>query len=487
MQAQGYAPGTIKTELSSLSMFYRWCSEQGVDPDCGDDFNPLAALPKLKRDSQAKVLGPGEVSAFLVVLRQDQSNLGRRDYAFFLARLHLGVRHKTLQQLQWGQIELHQDGARVRWAAGREAAGLPAAVWEAIRSYLDSSGRLAGIGPQDYIFAPRRNPLNRGTDDRAEDWHADRCLSKEQIRRNLKIYGRLAGIPEDNLTLHVLRHTAAWLCLEAGAGWEQMQAFLESEAQPDNTRLYMRKLERLPREDSPGVGAPVELPSRGHRVAKLGEGIQHGFYAQKQPDEQVAALLAEDIQGMEDEFVGLRLLSRKLVTALTGAGTGEQVALLGEACTKAAARLGQLSKAERQREEPNEESEWVDEVLAMLDRAAIQQGASDDEEPPSEEFWRDFEQSDPEVQAASKRLMEEIASTRLVLRRLFGLAMETEQPKTLVGYADKYGQGCIRLSQLLKAEQGEQGHAAQVLREMIDEVIVEVNKEFGLDLGGGGS
>ena len=123
----------------------------------------------------------------------------------------------------------------------------------------------------------------------------------------------------------------------------------------------------------------------------------------------------------------------------------------------------------------------------MLDRAAIQQGASDDEEPPSEEFWRDFEQSDPEVQAASKRLMEEIASTRLVLRRLFGLAMETEQPKTLVGYADKYGQGCIRLSQLLKAEQGEQGHAAQVLREMIDEVIVEVNKEFGLDLGGGGS
>jgi hypothetical protein len=123
----------------------------------------------------------------------------------------------------------------------------------------------------------------------------------------------------------------------------------------------------------------------------------------------------------------------------------------------------------------------------MLDRVAVQHGTADDEELPSEEFWCTFVGSDPEVQADSKRLTEEIASSRLVLRRLFGLAMETEEPKALVRYADKYGQGCIRLSQLLKAEQGEQGRAAQVLRETIDEAILEVNKEFGLDLGGGGS
>ena len=92
-------------------------------------------------------------------------------------------------------------------------------------------------------------------------------------------------------------------------------------------------------------------------------------------------------------------------------------------------------------------------------------------------------EADPEMQAASTRLTEEIASTRLVLRRLYPLAMETEDEQTLVRYTEKYGQSCIRLMHLLKAEQGARGRAAEMLREMIDETILEVNKEFGLDLG----
>ena len=35
MLAQGYAPASIQKELCSLSRFYRWCSQQQVDPACG--------------------------------------------------------------------------------------------------------------------------------------------------------------------------------------------------------------------------------------------------------------------------------------------------------------------------------------------------------------------------------------------------------------------------------------------------------------------
>ena len=198
LEEQGYAPGTIKCELGSLSRFYQWCSQQQVDPACGEGFNPVASLPRPKEGyyANARVLSRGEVGALLAFLKQDGSNLGRRDYAFFLARMSLGVRLKTLQQLQWGQIEPHQDAHRVRWAPGREPAPLPVEVWQAIRAYLRASGRLQGMGPQDYIFAPLCDPLNRQTSDRAQDWQARRYLSRDQIRNNLKLYGRLAGIPE---------------------------------------------------------------------------------------------------------------------------------------------------------------------------------------------------------------------------------------------------------------------------------------------------
>ena len=52
-------------------------------------------------------------------------------------------------------------------------------------------------------------------------------------------------------------------------------------------------------------------------------------------------------------------------------------------------------------------------------------------------------------------------------------------------YTDKYGQSCIRLMRLLKAEKGMQGRAAELLRELIAETISELNKELGLDLGYG--
>jgi len=518
MQASGYAASTIKTEVGMLSLFYAWCAQYQIDPACGPAFNPAAGVPRPKVAAyrQTRVLSRAEVRALLAILKRDQSIIGQRDYAFFVARLTLGVALKKLQQLRWGQIEREADGVWLRWGTDEARSPCPPGVWAVVHAYLEAAGRIESIQAEDYIFAPLRDPLKSEARGQAGDWNAGRYLGIERLRANLKLYGRLAGIAEEKLTLPALRHTAVLLRLEAGDSLEQIQAFLGTEAPPRVTKAYLDHLPPLladeipppddirptgnlppgdethPGDDQrpPGDQRPADeqppLPQRKPRRFKPGDGLTHGFYALKQPIEEVEAVLAEDLQGMQDEFVGLRELSRMLLVAQTEAKTDEQVVRLGEAYTQAAARINEISKAERQRGEHSEQDQAVDEFLTMIDNVwALEDKEEDDDgELPSEDFWRMFAEADPKMGAASTRLTEEIASIRLVLRRLYDLAMQTEDAKALVRYTEKYGQGCIRLAQLLKSEKGVQGRAADMIGEIIEEVILEVNKEFGLELGG---
>ncbi len=53
---------------------------------------------------QAPLLSRSELEALLGFMGRDSSALGRRDYAFMLARLRLGVPLQRLQRLRWEQM-----------------------------------------------------------------------------------------------------------------------------------------------------------------------------------------------------------------------------------------------------------------------------------------------------------------------------------------------------------------------------------------------
>ena len=59
----------------------------------------------------------------------------------------------------------------------------------------------------------------------------------------------------------------------------------------------------------------VEIPDRKAKPFRPGEGVIHGYYQKSQPAEAVLAVLAEDIQGVEEQIGGLRLLARGLIPA----------------------------------------------------------------------------------------------------------------------------------------------------------------------------
>ena len=486
MEEQDYAVNTIKFEMTCLSSFYRWCSQHNIDPACGDDFNPAAVVqrPKASPYTTANVLSSSEVRRLLSFIERDTSLLGRRDYAFFLARLSMGVKLKSLQQLQWGQIDQDDEGARVCWRPNGKPVRLPAAVWEAVKAYLELSGRLVGIQPKDYVFVPLRDPLRREACGEAADWRPGRYLTSDRIKGNLKLYGRLAGITDEKLRLPVLRHTAVAVRLEAGDSWEEMREFLDSKATPEKMKAYLRQVPQLPREE-PSSGEDVqtliELPERKRHIRKPGDGIIHGKFTQAHPIAEVLAVIAENIQGMDDEIEGLRDLGRALVAVQMKTETGALAAELGNAYTQAADRLRVLNQTADLLDARDEDGEWLEEMLLVLDNLA----EGGDGLLPSEELKQRAAQGGGGRRAGKRGLTEEIATTRWVMRNFYSLAIDAEDVKERVRYTNDYGRGCVQLARMLKSEKSAQGQEADILREIIEETILEVNAEWGLDLGGG--
>jgi len=482
MKAEGYSANTINFELTCLSSFYRWCSQHKIDPMCGQDFNPAARVKRPKANPYAVVhiLSIAEVGRLLGLMKRDESLLGRRDYALFLARFNLGVKLSALQQLKWGQIELDKEISRVRWRPGKKQATLPAEVWEAIHAYLELSGRLEGMKAEDYIFAPLRDPLNREPRGEATDWCAERYISSHRIKRNLKIYGRRAGIPDEKLRLPTLRHTAVLLRVEAGDSLEELHQFLESESRLGKTREYLMMLPELPRQseaEEEGDTEEIELPERTRYIRKPGEGIVHGLYAQCQPEEEVQAILREGIHGLDEEIAGLRILARKLVERQKQTDERDELALLGAAYVQSADRLREMIKGERQLEETGEQA-YYEALLGMLDNVAAELG----DKPLSQEVQQLVGEGDFELTAGIRQLTEEIATTRLVLRRCFSLALEADTVKDQVHYTDIYGSNCIRLVRMMKFDQAAKGKFGDYLSTEIEAALLEVNAEFGLDL-----
>ena len=498
MEAQGFAGTTITNELGALQSFYRWCDHRQVDPECGAGFNPAAAAPRPKSRGYAgaQLLSRGEVQKLLGFMRRDESALGRRDYAFCLARLRLGAPLRNLQQLRWGQIEQEAEGTWVRWRAGRERAELPEQVWESLRAWLAASGRLAGIRPDDYIFTPLVDPLHGQAQEQPGAWAQGRYLSGAQILYNLKLYGSRVGIQPEKLTLVALRYTAIQLRLEAGGSLDdstslqELQAFLDSRGKAKSTRKRLRRLPRLPKDAAvdgepavrwePTAPRDPAVPMRKCRPPyQPGEMRKHGLYAYSQPVEAVRAVLREDIQGVEEQIAGLRRLCRGLMAMLAKSAHSQEKAQLAQAYTLNAERLAKLIEAEKRLGKGGEQDDLTEQTLATLDAASIEMGNG----PVSEAIRAAALGDGAELAIDARQLVEEIAGARLVLRDTLKMALEAEQKDDTADYirlADIYSIGCNRLMKALRAGGSEQGRLAAFLKDLFEKTLAEVQQEQGV-------
>lgn len=249
MKAEGYAAVTTYHSLGYFQKFYQYCSQHHIDPLCDPGFNPAAGIDRQKQKDYEKVslFSRMELEALFGVLKNDQTLLGKRDYAFILARLRLGIHLRCLQRLQWKQFEQAENNVKVSWSAEFESMILPQEVWKAIHEYLADSGRLEGIQGEEYIFAPLFSTVST-SDVRREDWDARRYISNGILLHIIKTAGRAVFIDEEKLTMQVLLDTALRLKLDEGADMDEMHAFTCSRSSATSLRHRLKHLPPIPED-----------------------------------------------------------------------------------------------------------------------------------------------------------------------------------------------------------------------------------------------
>ena len=126
----------------------------------------------------------------------------------------------------------------------------------------------------------------------------------------VKIYGVLAGIERDKLSLAALRLAAVDQFMESDTSLEELDAFLGSPG-PAAARQF-RYIVRLIRQCRPDPGFEPRLPasvrSRQPHNYTSQDSFKHGLYASRLPVEEINAILAEGIVGMKEETAGLETL-----------------------------------------------------------------------------------------------------------------------------------------------------------------------------------
>jgi integrase len=473
LKQEGFAVTTVNASLGFIAAFYQWCADHRVDSACPPGFNPAKATSRtsLPRYAGVTMWSLDELDALLALLHRDSSPLGKRDYAFFLTRLNLGVPLKSLQRLAWGQIE--QDGACawVKWRIDGQRVRLPDQVWQALMDYLRLCGRLESMSAEKYILAPQVQPVVQGSGRKVEDWLEHQPLSSSALLSSLKLYGRQLGIPEPKLTLMALRRTAIRLRLDQGESLESMQVFMDTREKIKSTKYRLARLPGLPAGNPHSgqiQGMPALLPLRQTTLLVGGEGTTHGFYARRTDVQAVRAVIAENIHGMEGEIACLRMLMRLLLER-----DGDEARLV-EAYSQAAQRLSSLVSA-REQAHTRKQDNTAEEFLSRLDEIEISNGRP----PISPGILEDaLGWSSPGGEAFGP-VTEEIATIRLLLRNVYSKACQAVDTGELSHLLNLYGLGCVRLARLLKLA-GTDGsdRLERYLREGIDEAIRQVHQEL---------
>lgn len=142
LEERGLRPQTINGRLACLGSFYAYCQEKDVDVWRGAGLNPVkeAQRPRIVEYENVRCLSEEEEAALLLTARLDDWPISKRDYALILTLLETGWKAGHVRTLTWGEVK---EGKREE---GNRGEGLPEAVWEAIRDYLEAAGRLGSIG-----------------------------------------------------------------------------------------------------------------------------------------------------------------------------------------------------------------------------------------------------------------------------------------------------------------------------------------------------
>src|SRR6266567_4653230 len=215
------SPATRNTRLAVLHSFYKYAatfavpSAGGVPMPLFRGVAPTAGVRLAKVPHHYRPFTTAELARFFSVIPTD-TVMGLRDRAIFLFFFYSGRRREEIARLLFGDLEetLFPDGKggmrhgwRYRFSSKGKAGSLTYAelaspVRDSIWRYLEESGRISSIAPDDPLFLPI-GPAAGGL-----PIDPFKPMSSMGIYMAMKKYVRLAGL-DPHLSPHSFRHTSA--------------------------------------------------------------------------------------------------------------------------------------------------------------------------------------------------------------------------------------------------------------------------------------
>jgi integrase len=485
LAARGLENISIRGKLMMLSSFYQWCQKRGIDPECGGEFDPARSIewPKHIHYTNTHILSSAEVQALLAAMKSEGSILSKRDYAFTLLWLLVGHIHKYILGLQWKHFIEKKGGMWIVMRVNRRRwHKLTKEAWEAIRDYLEAAGRWGRMQAEDYIFVPLANPLARGATGKAEDWHADRPVNDGTMMAHIKRFGRIVGIPDYRINYQSLRHSGAMLLYDSGEELERIMEYLNN----TNRKKTRRNLETLARmreveeqdklKETEKRGSPKRNKqwARGRNEMKEGEVVKHGLSATYLDQAEVDAILAEGIEGLDQEIEALEELNEALFEKMGEVSKLGLKLVMAETYAKSTGRLNRMRIANQ----PGlrvQETDWLDDMqrvgLELASRGLLEEG---DLEELGEGMKIKEEHGKEHTFSGLKG---DIARVRFLLRRARMRLLCISDAGDLTMLVKKYGEIGGKLEQLLRLHASLGMDLEQMRERAIREAIAEVRGE----------
>ena len=209
-------PATINQRLVALSRFFKWAVVQGYARS-----DPTAEVRGLRLEGRRpKALDEVGVRR---LLRQVHKEGNLRDVALVELLVGAGLRVSEVLALRRGDVTLNERSGEVVVRRGKggvhRRVPLTAPVRRALRAYLAEHPEL---GDDDPLWVGQRGPLR----------------DRSGVVRLLKGYARRAGLEEEQVSPHVLRHTFATRYLAANPGDLRGLAALLGHANLNTVMVY---------------------------------------------------------------------------------------------------------------------------------------------------------------------------------------------------------------------------------------------------------
>jgi integrase len=223
-QQKDVCPATRNYRLAVITSFYKFAATYMIPGPSGRPMplfchsSPVLGIRRAKVPRNVRTFSAGELERFFAAI--DRSTLrGKRDYAIFSTLWWTARRAGEIANLLFGDIfpgvVIDPDGSRhdvmlYRWhgkgmpEGAYDMAELPHLAYEAIRVYLEASGRLPDMVDDDPIFTAILPACGGG-------WPRDpyRPITTDAMLVRLKFYCGVAGLNPKNFVVHSLRHAAA--------------------------------------------------------------------------------------------------------------------------------------------------------------------------------------------------------------------------------------------------------------------------------------